>query len=89
MTHGILKVRLDSQLRRLLHEHLVRAQATDPHATASSIARNLLREALALRGGKPLSSVDAGYREGFARAFAAVRRAVNQALKQVEPETLK
>jgi hypothetical protein len=83
MRHGILKVRLDDQLRQLLREHLDDARVDQPDATVSSVARNLLREALASRAGNPLSTADHGYAEGFARASAAVRRAVNEALHAV------
>jgi hypothetical protein len=87
MRHGILKVRLDDQLRGMLREQLSDVQVDQPDATLSSVARNLLREALAQRAGRPLSTADHGYFEGFARASAAVRRAVNEALHAVAVAT--
>ncbi|HEV3192107.1 MAG TPA: hypothetical protein VGY54_16460 [Polyangiaceae bacterium] len=85
MRYGILKVRLDDHLRRLLQQHVAEIQVRDPDATLSSVARNVLREGLAQRLGRPASMADAGYREGFARAFSEVRRVVQEAMRTVAP----
>ena len=85
MRYGILKVRLDDQLRRLLQEHLAEMRVGDPDANVSSVARNLLREGLLQRSGRRFSPAEAGYREGFAKAFGEVRRVVQQALHSVAP----
>ena len=83
MRFGILKVRLDDDLRDQLKLHLKQAQEDVPGTTLSTLVRNVLREALRDQPGSALVTRDLGYREGVRAGYAAVQRAVNEALHSV------
>jgi hypothetical protein len=86
MKHAVLHFRVDNDLFDALQRELQVCKGTEPSMNLSALARTLLRWALAHRAGLAISGVDLGYREGWNRAFAAVREAAQRALNMTAPK---
>ncbi len=81
----ILQVRLDRDLARDLRDQVERARRDDARVTESVVARMLLRDALAARGGRPLPVGEQAFKEGWLRGYGEAKRAMQEAMKGSEP----
>ena len=75
-----VQVRLDVDLRRALTTQVRAAKGANTAITESAVLRMLLREALAVRCGRPLPVNEQGFLEGFMKGSSEAQRAFQTAL---------